>query len=678
MSTIKNPLLAEYNTPYGVPPFDQIKAKHFMPAINAAIEEQNKNIQSIVENSAEPTFQNTIEAFETSGERLAAISLMLDNFTSAIIDDSLLAVSKEAAPLLSGHNDDILMNEKLFLKIKNIYDKRESLGLTSEQLMLIDNTYKSFVRGGANLASAQKDSLKAINQEMSLLFITFTEHVLAENNRFQLVIDNQADLDGLPQTAIESAAKTATEKGLDGKWVFTIQKPSLLPFLENAKNRSLREKIFKAYINKGDNNDSLDNKKVLVQIIQLRNQKAKLLGFPTYAAYVLDRNMAKNADNVYDLLNKLIKPALKVAKQEVADMQKIVDKEKGGFKIAAWDYWYYAAKVKEQKYSLNENDVKPYLKLESVRDGMFWVANQLYGVTFTKLDSMPVYHPDCEVYKVEEENGELTGILYLDYFTRESKRGGAWCTGYRDQLYKDGKRIAPVVSMVCNFSPSTSTTPSLLSMDDAETIFHEFGHALDGLFDNKHYASLVVPRDFVELPSQIMENWAFAPAVLKHYAKHYQTGEPMPDALIAKIEKAGKFNQGFATTEYLAASFLDMDWHTKNIPADVNVDAFEKESMNKINLIDAIVPRYRSTYFNHIFADNGYATGYYSYIWAEVLDADAFESFVQNGLFDKTTASAFRTNVLELGGTDDAMKLYKNFKGAEPKIEALLKRRGLN
>jgi len=452
----------------------------------------------------------------------------------------------------------------------------------------------------------------------------------------------------------------------------------MLPFLENAKNRSLREKIYKAYINKGDNNDSLDNKTTLVKIIELRNKKARLLGFPNYAAFALDRVMAKKADNVYDLLNKLMVPALKVAKREVADMQKIVDSEKGGFKIAAWDYWYYSAKVKEQKYDLNENDIKPYLKLESVRDGMFWVANQLYGVTFTRLDSVPAYHPDCDVYKVEEENGDLTGILYLDYYTRNSKRGGAWCTSYREQKYVNGERIAPVISVVCNFAPPTATSPSLLSMDDATTIFHEFGHALDGLFDNKHYVSLSVPRDFVELPSQIMENWAFAPEVLKHYARHYQTGEPIPDELITKIINSGKFNQGFATTEYLAASFLDMDWHSQDIPANVDVNTFEKASMKRINLIDEILPRYRSTYFNHIFSDNGYATGYYSYVWAEVLDADAFESFVEHGLFDKTTAAAFRTNILELGGTDDAMKLYKNFKGADPKIDALLERRGLN
>jgi peptidyl-dipeptidase Dcp len=388
--------------------------------------------------------------------------------------------------------------------------------------------------------------------------------------------------------------------------------------------------------------------------------------------------MAKTPHKVYELLDKLMPSALKVAKKEVADMQKIIDSEGNKFKLEPWDYAYYAAKVKEQKYALNENQIRPYLKLENTRDGMFWVANRLYGISFTKLDHMPIYHPDVEVFEVQESTGELLGLLYLDYFPRDSKRSGAWCTSFRSQKYENGKRITPVMSIVCNFSAPTGNTPALLTADEAETLFHEFGHSLDGLFANKHYKSLGTPRDFVELPSQIMENWAFAPEVLNHYAKHYQTGEPMPKELIEKIEKAEKFNQGFATTEYLAASYLDMDWHTQTKVQTWDVNAFEKNAMQKIHLMNEIVPRYRSTYFLHIFSGDSYASGYYSYVWAEVLDADAFEAFKEHGLFDKTTASAFRTNVLELGGTEDAMELYKKFRGAEPKIEPLLNRKGLN
>jgi peptidyl-dipeptidase Dcp len=470
----------------------------------------------------------------------------------------------------------------------------------------------------------------------------------------------------------------AKEKSLEGKWVFTIQKPSLIPFLENAENRTLREKMFNAYIMKGDNNDSLDNKEYISKIVNLRLEKSKMLGFDSFAGFILDKNMAKTPDKVYELLNKLMPKALAVAKKEVADMQQIITAEGKNFKLQPWDYDFYAAKVKEQKYALNENQIRPYMKLENVRNGMFWVANKLYGITFTRLENMPLYFPDVEVYQVKEETGDHLGLLYLDYYPRESKRAGAWCTNFISQKYKDGKRVAPIMSIVCNFSTPVGDSPALLSVDETETLFHEFGHALDGLFSNKHYASLNTPRDFVELPSQIMENWAFSPEVLNQYALHYQTNEPMPMELIEKIQKAGKFNQGFATTEYIAASILDMDWHTITEEKQWDVVAFEKESILKMKLINEIIPRYRSTYFLHIFSSEGYASGYYSYLWAEVLDADAFEAFKEHGLFDRTTANAFRTNILELGATDDAMVLYKKFRGAEPKIEPLLERRGLN
>lgn len=673
-----NPLLTNYTTPYQVPPFDIIQNEHYIPAFEAAINQQNSNIETIVNNTATPSFENTIEALENSAPLMQNVSSVFFNLLSANTNNQMIELSQTIVPMLTAHSDNILLNAPLFDKVKAVYQKRDQLNLTVEQTTLLKNTYDSFTRGGANLADDKKEEFREINKQLSLLYLKFGDNLLNETNRFKLIVNNVDELEGLSENDILSASLAAEKTGYTGKYLFTIHKPSLLPVLENAKNRELRRKMFNAYIMKGDNNDSLDNKNTINQIVNLRLKKANLLGFNSFAEYVLDVNMAKTPANVYDLLDKLMPSALELAKTEVADMQKMVVNEGNSFKIEPHDYAYYATKVKEQKFSLNENEIKPYLKLDNVRDGMFWVANKLYGINFEKLDKMPVYFHDVEVYKVTEPDGILTGILYLDYFPRESKRSGAWCTSYRSQKYENGNRVAPVMSVVCNFSAPVGNSPALLSVDETETLFHEFGHALDGLFSNKNYESLSVPRDFVELPSQIMENWAFAPEVLKHYAKHYQTGEQMPDRLIEKIQNAGKFNQGFATTEYLAASYLDMDWHTINQPVDFNVNQFEKQSMEKINLINEIVPRYRSTYFQHIFSSEGYASGYYSYIWAEVLDADAFEYFMQKGLFDAQTASSFRKNVLELGGTRDAMELYVNFRGQKPDIDALKHKRGLN
>ncbi len=673
-----NPLLTNYTTPYQVPPFDIIQNEHYIPAFEAAINQQNSNIETIVNNTATPSFENTIEALENSASLMQNVSSVFFNLLSANTNNQMIELSQTIVPMLTAHSDNILLNAPLFDKVKAVYQKRDQLNLTVEQTTLLKNTYDSFTRGGANLADDKKEEFREINKQLSLLYLKFGDNLLNETNRFKLIVNNVDELEGLSENDILSASLAAEKTGYTGKYLFTIHKPSLLPVLENAKNRELRRKMFNAYIMKGDNNDSLDNKNTINQIVNLRLKKANLLGFNSFAEYVLDVNMAKTPANVYDLLDKLMPSALELAKTEVADMQKMVVNEGNSFKIEPHDYAYYATKVKEQKFSLNENEIKPYLKLDNVRDGMFWVANKLYGINFEKLDKMPVYFHDVEVYKVTEPDGILTGILYLDYFPRESKRSGAWCTSYRSQKYENGNRVAPVMSVVCNFSAPVGNSPALLSVDETETLFHEFGHALDGLFSNKNYESLSVPRDFVELPSQIMENWAFAPEVLKHYAKHYQTGEQMPDRLIEKIQNAGKFNQGFATTEYLAASYLDMDWHTINQPVDFNVNQFEKQSMEKINLINEIVPRYRSTYFQHIFSSEGYASGYYSYIWAEVLDADAFEYFMQKGLFDAQTASSFRKNVLELGGTRDAMELYVNFRGQKPDIDALKHKRGLN
>lgn len=674
----ENPFFTEYTTPFQVPPFESIKAEHYMPAFKEGMKEQKSNVEKIISNTEKPTFENTIVALENSKTILNKVSSVFYNLSSAKTDSAMQAINKELAPIMAGHSDDINLNEKLFAKVKSVYENKSTLSLSTQQNTLLENTYRNFVRGGANLEGEKKEAFRKVNEELSLLYEKFKGKLLNENNSFKLFIENEADLKGLTETSIAAAAEAATNDGQEGKWLFTVSKPSLLPFLENAENRELREKLYKGYINQGDNNNENDTKEVLQQIANARIKRANLLGFDTHADYVLDKNMAKEPAKVYELLDKLMPSALKVAKKEVADMQAIVDAEKGGFKIEAWDYWYYAAKVKEQKYALNENQIRPYLKLENARDGMFWVANQLFGITFTKLDNMPIYHHEVEVFEAKEENGDHIGILYMEYHPRASKRSGAWCTSYRSQKYVDGKRVAPVVSIVCNFSAPVGDTPALLSVDETETLFHEFGHGLDALFSNKQYASLRVPRDFVELPSQIMENWAFAPEVLNQYAKHYKTGEAMPNELIEKIEKAGKFNQGFATTEYLAASYLDMDWHTAKEEITMDVNAFEKKSMDKVGLIAEIAPRYRSTYFQHIFAGASYSSGYYSYVWAEVLDADAFEAFKENGLFDKTTAAAFRTNILELGGTEDAMESYRKFRGTDPKIQPLIERRGLN
>jgi peptidyl-dipeptidase Dcp len=587
-------------------------------------------------------------------------------------------IAKTIAPILSKHNDDISLNPKLFERVKQIYSEKDKLNLTTEQKTVLDNYYKGFVRGGANLSDEAKDKFRKINEELSVLTVKFSENLLKETIAIGLVIDNKDDLAGLPEDVIKSAAEMAKSKGMEGKWVFTLQKPSWIPFLQYSEKRNLREKLFKAYITRGNNNNENDNKKILSRIASLRVDRANLLGYKTHADYVLDRYMAKKPENVYKFLNDLWKPALRRAGTEVEDLQKLIDKEGNNFKLEAWDWWYYAEKVKKEKYTLDEEMLRPYFKMENVRQGAFDVASKLYGIQLVERNDIQVYHPDVKVYEVKEADGKYIGIFYSDYYPRDSKRNGAWSGNFRNQSDMDDKYITPVVFNVGNFSKPTADKPSLMSVDDVRTLFHEFGHALHSLFANTVYPNAQsVPQDFVELPSQIMENWAMEPEVLKMYAKHYKTGEPMPQELIDKIHNSRLFNQGFETVEYIAASFLDMDWHTLMDDKERDVPAFEKESLTKIGLIPQIESRYQSTNFSHIFA-GGYSSGYYSYIWAAVLDADAFEAFKEKGLFDQETATSFRENVLEKGGSEDVMVLYKRFRGAEPKVDALLKRRGLN
>lgn len=672
--TETNPFLSEFQTEHGVPPFDKIKLEHYEPAFLKGIEEQNANIDAIVNNSEAPTFENVIVALDNSAPILDRVSAIFYNMTDAEKTPGLNELSIKIAPTLSEHSDNISLNQELFKKVNAVYQQKESLKLTTEQERLLEETYKDFVRSGANLSPEKQARLREINKQLSTLGLTFSDNILNENNAFKLYIDKEEDLAGLPEWFRQSAAEEAKADGQEGKWLFTLGNASRLPFLQYSENRPLREQIYKAYINRGNNNDKNDNKKIITDIVSLRLEKAQLLGFDCYSNFVLDNTMAKNSTTVMNFLNNLWSYSLPKAKAEAADLQKIMDKEGKGEKLEAWDWWYYTEKLRKEKYNLEEDEIKPYFKLENVREGAFAVANKLYGITLTKLEGIPVYHPDVEVFEVKDADGSHMGIFYVDYFPRPGKSGGAWMSNYREQQGD----IRPLVCNVCSFTKPVGDTPSLLTIDEVETLFHEFGHALHGLLTKCNYKGISgtnVVRDFVELPSQINEHWATEPEVLKMYAKHYQTGETIPDSLIEKILNQKTFNQGFMTTELLAAAILDMNLHNLTNTKNLDVLAYEKEAMNQLNLIPEIAPRYRTTYFNHIIG--GYAAGYYSYLWANVLDNDAFEAFKEHGIFDKKTADLFRYNVLEKGNSEDPMTLYKNFRGTEPQLEPMLKNRGM-
>ncbi|MCU4165843.1 M3 family metallopeptidase [Carboxylicivirga caseinilyticus] len=678
----KNPFFEEYTTEFKAPPFDLIKEIHYLPAFKEGIEQQKKEIDAIVKNEDAPGFENTILAFDKSGSLLTKVGSVFYNVKETDNNDELQAIAREVTPLMTQHRDNISMNMELFQKVKAVYDQRESLGLTSSQIRVVEKYYRDFVRNGAELDADDQEKLKKLNEQLAMLQLKFGEHQLAETNKnFSLIIDNEADLAGLPSGVVEAAALTAKQNGQEGKWMFTLQKPSLIPFLQYVENRDLREKIYRGYFMRGNNNNEFDNKEIAVQMSAIRAERANLLGYNTHAEYVIDDNMAKTPEKVYEFLNQLWVPALEKSKNELKEMQAIIDAEGGDFDLQSWDWWYYAEKLRKAKYDLDESQIIPYFKLDNVRDGMFWVANQLYGITFSSINSVPVYNPEVEVFEVKEADGSHLGLLYLDYHPRDSKGPGAWCTGFRESITRDGEKTAPLVSIVCNFTKPTGDTPALLNFDEVSTLFHEFGHALHGLFTTGEYKRTagVVPQDYVELPSQIMENWAAEPEVLRHYAKHYETGEVIPDDLIQKIQNSGHFNQGFITVEYLAASILDMDWHSLTTETKVE-DAlqFEEASMDKIGLIDEIIPRYRTTYFGHIF-DGGYSAGYYVYIWAAVLDSDAFDAFKQSGdLFNPELAAKFRKYCLSECGEDEGMVQYVKFRGQEPTVDALLSKRGLN
>lgn len=675
-----NPFFNSYNTPFNVPPFHLIKNEHFKPAIEEGIIKHEAEIKAITNNKSVPTFENTILALENSGELLTNVSTVFYNLNSANTNDEIQKIATEVAPLIAAHSDNINLNEKLFTRIKTVWDQKDKLKLNPEQSKLLEKTYKRFVRSGANLNEKEKQRLRELNSEMAVLTLKFGQNILAETNNYQYVVNSKDELDGLSDDLIAAAAETAKAKGKPGKWVITLSNSSVMPFLQYSSNRKLRKEIWEAYKNRCNNGNEYDNNTIAVRMASMRAEKAKLLGYQNHAQYVLEESMAKSPEKVMTFLNELWEPSLAKAKLEEAEIKEMMMSEGIKDNVQPYDWRYYSEKIRKEKFDLDEQELRPYFSLEAVTEGVFMVCEKLYGLKFKELKDVPTYHNEATVWEVLEKNGKHAGILYMDFYPRDSKRGGAWMTSYRPQKTVNGKRIAPVISIVCNFSKPTENTPALFTFDEVITYFHEFGHALHGLLSDVTYQSLAgtsVSRDFVELPSQVMENWAADPDVLKMYAKHYKTGQVIPDALIQKLENAGTYGQGFATVEYLASAFLDMDFHTSEGTISGSADQFELNAMKKIGLIHSIIPRHRANYFSHVFA-GGYSAGYYSYIWSGVLDTDAFDQFKKTSLFNTEKAASFRKNILEKGGTEEPMELYKKFRGGEPSIEPLLKKRGLN
>ena len=674
----ENPLMADSALPYGAPEFSKYEPTDYEEAFLEGFNRQRAEIDAIVACTDAPTFDNTIGALERSGRLLGKVSGIFFNLSETDADSIMKEAEKRIMPLMTEHNAYMTMNETLFTRVKTIYDNKANLGLTREQEMVLDKYYRMFVRGGALLDADKKAQFMEIEKQLSLASIEFGDNSLAETNAFELVITDEKELAGLPQSSIDAAREEAQAKGKEG-WLFTLQKPSWIPFMQYADNRELRKKMYLGYINRGDNNNDNDNKEVIARILKLRQQKAQLFGFNTFAEYQLEDKMAKTPQAAYDLLMTIWKAALPKAKAEAAELQKMMNAEGKGEKLEAWDWWYYTEKLREQKYALSESELKPYFSLDNVRKGSFMVANKLFGVNFRPIEGVDIYHPEMKTFEVLDADSSHLALFYADYFPRATKRAGAWMNNIVEPLNIDGENKRPMIVNVCNFTRPTGDTPSLLNIDEARTLFHEFGHALHGMLTQTRYPSVAgtsVARDFVELPSQIMEHWAIEPEVMKLYAHHYQTGEAIPDELIAKMQAAASFNSGFETVELVAAALLDMECHMLNDYTGFDANTFEKAVAEKIGLIPEITFRYRSTYFNHVFS-GGYAVGYYSYLWAEVLDADGFEAFKEKGIFDEATGRSFRKNILEMGGSEEPMTLYKRFRGAEPNPEALLRNRGL-
>ena len=668
-----NSILKESNAPFGAPEFDKFKIEDYKEAFDRGFEEKRADIKAIIENSDAPTYANTIDALEMSGRTLDKVGAIFFNLNESENTPQMTEIEEYVVPKMTELSGYIFMNDTLFNRIRAIYDAKESLGLNEEQSIVLENYYQGFVRGGALLNAEVKAKLLDIDTRIGLAQIKFSTNLLADNKAFKLEITDKADLAGLPQSVIDAAASD------DGKsWVFTLDKPSCIPFLQYADNRALREKVYKAYYGRGDNNTENDNKAIIKEILQLRQQKAKLLGFESFAHFVLDEKMAKTPEAALDLLNKIWEPAVKRAAEEKAELQKIADREGAGIKIEGWDWFYYTEKLRKEKYALNDETITPYFKLENVLQGAFDCATKLYGVKFVKRTDIPVYHPEVSTYEVLDSEGNHLSIFYTDFFPRDTKRQGAWMTNFVNQRNICGENIRPMVVNVCNFTTPQGDVPALLNIDETRTLFHEFGHALHGMLTQTHYPSVSgtnVKHDFVELFSQVNEKWSIHPEVLPTYAKHYKTGEAIPDSLIAKMQKSAHFNLGFETTELVAAALLDMKMHLIEDYSNFDCNEYEKVLRKELGFINEIEYRYRSTNFAHVFG-GGYAVGYYAYLWAEVLDCDAFELFLEKGVFDPATAAAFK-RLVEMGGSKDPMREYREFRGADPNPDALLRARGL-
>ena len=674
-----NPLFSEFNTPHGIAPFAEITIDHYREGMLKGMEEQKAEIEAIVNNSEAPTFENIILALDKSGELLRKVRGTFSPLSSSNSNDQTRALQKEMSPISSTHSDDINLNEKLFARMKSVYDSRESLTLTPEEAKILQNTYDRFVNSGAELSDEDKAKLRELNKEISMLQLEFSQNLLHETNNTFVVAESLDEMKGLPQANIDAAAKMANENGQPGKWMFNMQRPSCNPVLQYCENRELRRKVYEAYYNRGNQDNDHDSKAICAKLVALRLEKAKLMGYSNYAEMALKNRMASTPEAVYDLLMQVWEPAVAKAKEEIEDIRAEIRKDGKDFEPAGWDYMYYLDRAKKAKFAVDEEEIRSYLEINNVMQGIFHVANKLYGLTFKEITAeVPSYEPTAKAFEVIDRDGKLLAIFYSDNFTRESKNAGAWCTSFRSQSYKNGERIIPIVVNSCNMTIPNNEGYALQSIDNVETLFHEFGHALHNFMrDVQHSGASGVERDFVELPSQINEHWAFEPEVLAVYAKHYKTGEIIPMELVNKIQESAKYGQGFATVEYIAASLSDMDLHVlTEVPADLNVMEFEAAKLNERGIPSQILPRYRITNFSHTMG-GGYTAGYYSYMWAEVLDADAFEAFAETGdIFNQEVADKFRKYVLTPGGIDDGMTMYKNFRGREPKIDALLKNRG--
>ena len=679
MAQVSNPLLNEFDTPFQIAPFEKITIDNYREAILKGLDEDKKEVEAIIKNPAAPNFENTIAALDQSGKLLDKAESTFSPISSSNSTEATRALQKELSPLFSAHSDDIYLNPKLFTKVKQVYDNQKKFNLNKEQKRVLEKIYKRFVRSGANLSDDKKEQLRKLNTEISMLQLNFSQNLMKETNNTYVTVDKLSDLEGLSEGDIEAAAKMAETQGQKGKWMFNMQRPSCNPVLEYAKNRELRKKVYEAYCNRGNKDNQFDNKEISRKLVVLRLQKAKLMGFKDYASMALDDRMAKNSQNVYNLLNSVLTPAIAKSQEELNDIREEIKRDGGNFEPEGWDYRYYLNKAKQRKFAVDEEQIRPYLEINNVREGIFYVANKLYGLTFKERKDLPVYEPTAQSFEVIDKDGKTLAIFYSDYYPRDGKGAGAWCTAFRGQDYKGNERIIPIVVNVCNMTSPSGDKPALQSIDNVTTMFHEFGHALHSFMRDVHYNNTSnVERDFVELPSQINEHWAFEPEVLKVYAKHYKTGEVIPMDLVKKIQDSSKYGQGFATVEYVAASLVDMDLHTlTNVPADLNVMKFEQEKLAKRGVPRQIKPRYSVTNFSHTMG-GGYTAGYYSYMWAEVLDADGFQAFKETGdIFNQKLADKFRKYVLTPGGIDDGMTMYKNFRGREPKTDALLVNRGL-